>query len=396
MITDNQLISIDVIGQAVRIGKNSASLPLQLEDAIIYRYDDILNIESDKGFTVKCNLQFDICSLELEGWYFGKTAGLLGTMNNEKFDDTVTSQGRFSSSEDEFVKSWALNGCQSTPKYEPPKSLDLNIVNTCDNLFRNKVSYFAPCFPVVDPLPFYTMCLDLLENSFTNFIPTENPSPKGACTAALAYIEVCNMEKTPLRIPDLCIYCELINGTYVNEGVFITMKDEEVPKTTDVVFIVEAKDCNRNLTGEKSMATFVNILSHELQEAGLQNNRFAVVTFGGSKPFDKPRSIVVNNEVFAEAKFVGQFFDHLKVDQNGTNRDIFQAISVASNLVFRPGAAKTFILLPCSQCQSRDMRFDYSSLLQLMLENGITLHILTDQELTFDKSRTGKMFYGEF
>ncbi|MCP5640016.1 hypothetical protein NL289_26010, partial [Klebsiella pneumoniae] len=55
---------------------------------------------------------------------------------------------------------------------------------------------------------------------------------------------------------------------------------------------------------------------------------------------------------------------------------------------------KTFVLLPCSECAEKDMRLDYSSLLQLMLETGIKLHVLTDHELPLEKSRNSKIFYG--
>lgn len=358
--------------------------------------DDVLHIESTKGFSIQCNLQYDICTMQLEGWYFGKTSGLLGTMNNEAFDDTLTSLQQFSNSDDEFVKSWALNGCAQTPRYEEPKVFDFQSVMTCDDMFRNKVSYFASCFSVIDPMPYYSMCIDLMENSFARVVPTRNPSPKGACTAALAYIEVCNNEKTPLRIPDSCIKCELINGTFINEGVFLTMDNGTVPQTTDVVFIVEAKECNKDVISERSMTSLVNLLDAELQAIGLRDNKFAVVAFGGDKPFDKARAVIYDNKVFAEASQLLNRLGHIRVSDDGRNKDIFQALSVASNLNFRPGASKTFVLLPCSECAEKDMRFDYSSLLQLMLENGIKLHVLTDHELPLEKSRTSKIFYGEW
>lgn len=394
LLTDGELIYIDVIGQAVRIG-NSTTLPARLKSTIIYRLDDILYIESEKGFRIQCNLQYDICTMELEGWYFGKTSGLLGTMNNEAFDDTMTSRQQFPNSDDEFTKSWALNGCAQTPKYEAPKVFDFHSVMTCDDMFRNKVSYFAACFPVVDPMPYYQMCIDLMENSFVKVLPTKNPSPKGACTAALAYMEVCNIQKTPLRIPDSCVKCELINGTYLNEGVFVKLEKEDVQNTTDVVFIVEAKVCNRNLNVERSMISLINMIDAELQAVGLKDNKYAAVAFGGEKPFDKARPIIYDNKVFADAASLPHRLAHIQVSDEGKNKDIFHALSVASNLNFRPGASKTFILLPCSECAEKDMRFDYSSLLQLMHENEIKLHVLTDHELPLEKSRASKIFYGE-
>ena len=70
-----------------------------------------------------------------------------------------------------------------------------------------------------------------------------------------------------------------------------------------------------------------------------------MVTYGGLKPFDKPRSVVVNNKVFVDYDKIGPYFDHIKTN-NGTNKDTFDALSAASKLIFRPGASKVFILLP--------------------------------------------------
>lgn len=46
-----------------------------------------------------------------------------------------------------------------------------------------------------------------------------------------------------------------------------------VPKTTDVVFIVEAKSCNHNLVANKNIATIVSALEKAFGEVGLSNAR---------------------------------------------------------------------------------------------------------------------------
>lgn len=67
--------------------------------------------------------------------------------------------------------------------------------------------------------------------------------------------------------------CELINGSYVPEGEFVKIDGDSVPKTSEVVFIVEAKQCNQNITSVKSIATLVTLINTELENAGLKNNR---------------------------------------------------------------------------------------------------------------------------
>lgn len=83
--------------------------------------------------------------------------------------------------------------------------------------------------------------------------------------------------------------------------------------------------------------------------------RYAVVTYGGVPPFDKPRSIVYNKLIFNNAVDIEHHFKHIKTGAGSMN-DTFEALSVASKLIFRPGASKTFILMPCGPCNASNMR----------------------------------------
>lgn len=87
----------------------------------------------------------------------------------------------------------------------------------------------------------------------------------------------------------------------------------------------------------------------------LFSSRYAVIAFGGEPPFDEPYSIVYKNEIFTDYNNVRHYFDHIKTG-NGNSSDISRALKVASDLVFRPGVSKTFILLPCTNCNASDMR----------------------------------------
>lgn len=45
------------------------------------------------------------------------------------------------------------------------------------------------------------------------------------------------------------------------------------PYSADIVFIVEAKECNRQTSMKKHIPVFISILTKELQEMGVKNNR---------------------------------------------------------------------------------------------------------------------------
>ncbi|XP_055389464.1 uncharacterized protein LOC129618631 [Condylostylus longicornis] len=402
LLTDKEHIEIDINADYVKIGNNpSPTLPVKLGDAVIYRDSDVVVIHSEQEFTLNCNLQFDLCWLELGSWYFGQTAGLLGTMNNEPFDDLTKSNGKITTNQNEFIKSWSLNDCQynDNKNYNNKNFINNNnnyndneIIQLCDEFFKKE--YFANCFEFIDPTPFYNMCIDMGSNSITTVLKDNHPAKKGACTAALGYIEACDAMKIPLRVPDKCVHCNLSNGTYVAEGTFITLEADSLPDSADIVFIVEAKPCNHNITQSKNIMTVVSALDKELNDVKMKNNRYSVIAFGGRSPFDKPRNIVHKNKVFtSDINLLKNYFDHINTD-NGSNNDIFGAISIASKSIFRPGVSKIFILLPCSSCSAKDMKFDYASVLQLLQEDGIQLHILMDQEFTFEKHRLNRVFFG--
>uniref|UniRef100_A0A182M2K1 Vitellogenin domain-containing protein n=1 Tax=Anopheles culicifacies TaxID=139723 RepID=A0A182M2K1_9DIPT len=397
LVTDEDTIAIDVFNMSVKINnKEATALPALIgSETEVFQESDLLYVQSQRGFLLACSLRYHLCWLELDGWYFGRVAGLLGTMNNEPFDDRITSTNRYSETDEQFLNSWALPGCSAqvtttnhTSNYYRASN---ELSQLCDMFFVQKLSYFASCFSVVDAAPFYEMCMDLGNNLQPN--RNDNSTDRGACTAALAYIQACMLEDILLRVPDNCISCLLMNGTYVPEGTFVPLRNETVPKAADVVFIIEAKPCNDRFVQTKSINLLVDGIYHELQALNISDILFGVVAFGGSAPFDRAHSIVVGNNVFERHNRLQPFFDHITIG-NGTNEDIFDAIIKASKLVFRPGASKTFILLPCSRCFGSRMRLDFSSLAQLLVENDIKLHILADHDLSFQKSRVSRLFYG--
>lgn len=212
LVADKNVFDVDMVSASIRINRNeTTTLPIQIGDTVIYRDTDILVVRSNNGFELNCNLQFDICWFELSGWYYGKTAGLLGTMNNEIFDDSLASNHVNAQDPITFKNSWALNKCSvqgdeedATPRVEPA-SVSNELLNICDTFFRSKISQFANCFAVVDSLPFYQMCLDMGANSISNFSEGNHPAQKGSCAVALAYIETCSDENVPLRVPDVCV-----------------------------------------------------------------------------------------------------------------------------------------------------------------------------------------------
>lgn len=177
-------------------------MPLKLNDITIARDLDILTITSDTEFSLSCNVQFDLCWFEVSGWYFGKTAGVLGIMNNEIYDEFTTSKNEITKNPTEFTDSWSVEQCRQKMKAVSLKpSVPESVSKVCDYYFKSGM--LSACADTVPIQPFYDICLDLGSNS--NDVRPGHPANKGACTAALAYIEACTSAKIPLRVPDQCV-----------------------------------------------------------------------------------------------------------------------------------------------------------------------------------------------
>lgn len=129
----------------------------------------------------------------------------------------------------------------------------------------------------------------------------------------------------------------------------------------DIVFLMESRSCNVESSQKKLLATLVSSMVNEFKISSIDHQRFAVVTFGGSNEFEQPKSITSNGHVFTSAQNVQTYFNHLR-NGNGTS-DVFTAITIASKLIFKPGAVKIFILSLCSKCEFNllKVRFLYST-----------------------------------
>lgn len=192
---------------AIKIGNETTTLlPSTSGDFLITRELNVVTVTSRLGFKVQCNLEFDVCHFEMSGWYFGKIAGVLGTMNNENFDDLTTSDNEVIESKEKFIKSWITKGNQperDSTNASIDNELQEGLLRNCDTFFKQKTSYFTNCFLTVDSQPFYEMCIQL--GNLPRYQTSSKTMEQASCTSAIAYIDACAGQNVPLRIPDTCI-----------------------------------------------------------------------------------------------------------------------------------------------------------------------------------------------
>ncbi|VVC30431.1 Hypothetical protein CINCED_3A001550 [Cinara cedri] len=382
LLLDTETVSIDLQRKDVRVMPDSIKqLPLQLNDTVIYYENELLVVESEKGLSLICNMNFQYCTFHVSGWYYGKTAGLLGTLNHEPSDDMLSSNGYLEPDLFKFTESWALNenSCGSYLINQRKSPANAHIVNICDSYFKHKTSSLFTCFSVINPSPYYNLCL-------------RNTNRNETCTSATAYSEMCSIENLPVRTPSNCVRCNAGNNSEITEGEFLRFNESQVPQSADIVFIVEAKECNRNFAEKRNVHTMLTMLTKELHDVGMTNNKFSTVFFGGGGFFDEPHSVVINGQVFTSPTLFLQYLSNIQIGKG--NSDVFNAIRFASKLRFRTGHSIIFLLFPCSDCDPSNMMLDYSTVSHVMTEKSIKLHVLMDKPFVMDKSRAGSSLFG--
>lgn len=178
-----------------------AEMPLRVNNATtVARTGNAVRIDSDAGFAVVCDLSHEHCSVSVSGWYYNKMAGLLGTNDNEPWNDLTTVDNSIAESPEKLAYSWTV-GQTCRPNNRAVVQTfdeDSRAYGTCSKYFKNAGSLFRACFRVVDPEPFVKMCV--------NEIPTAD-EPAGEeymCNVAAAYIQECRRHEVHLRMPRMC------------------------------------------------------------------------------------------------------------------------------------------------------------------------------------------------
>ncbi|XP_077043164.1 uncharacterized protein LOC143695376 [Agelaius phoeniceus] len=177
--------------------ENCQVLDQSLENSTMNSRQGINKIEvsDQKGVSVSCDFQYDLCTVTLAGWHHGVSAGLFGTNDNEAGNEWMVPNGSFTDNVKEFTQSWQVNKCSLVQKKEKPCPITAK-QNICKVFFEEPHSLLRNCFKVVEPEPFYTMCTQ---------DTCDSPALGAACSLAAAFVHLCNRNFVPVEIPPQCL-----------------------------------------------------------------------------------------------------------------------------------------------------------------------------------------------
>ncbi|XP_022243893.1 uncharacterized protein LOC106460939 [Limulus polyphemus] len=188
------------------------------------------------------------------------------------------------------------------------------------------------------------------------------------------------------------VQCETYDGTTLLEGETTVIRNMSL-KVADIVFIIEEKACNKDVI--PMLDKLARGVDKSYREKGYTDVRYTVVGFGADGVHGVPHLHTSDGEVFTSIRSIDSAITSLTIGDGPSN--IFHAIRFATGLPFHVGSTKTFVLAKCSTCESEDEKGDYGEILQILLDNEITLHLLMDHEFQMKsaiKSKTANRLLG--
>ncbi|KAG8309601.1 hypothetical protein J6590_081662 [Homalodisca vitripennis] len=369
----------------VLVNGKPADLPAKAGDLHMWR-----NFYSGTGFATwsgimfYCTSHLQSCAFSIDGFYFGKTRGLLGTYNNEPYDDAIIPEGSVGSSTAMFANSWKVNPqCADGVVHEQPAPA----APQCTKLFSGGSS-LRGCFAYANPESFREACNKQVAEA------SGEAKEEAACNIALSYVGYCYyVHFVLIPLPDHCGKCQVGSETlHIGESASV-----KTPQTAaDVVIVVEQLEDNEDIFNNL-ISPLVSTLRNDFKEKGIVDVNFALIGYGA--PDQQWLSVYTFNGEFnkfsgsAENIYFGkeqeiskpklsdklQEIKKILLNEIGFSKPA-QAFQTAFNYPFRPEALKTIVGVMSSGCDSAILPFQTMRLLVHrinLLNSGVVLNMVT-------------------
>ncbi|XP_075141542.1 uncharacterized protein LOC142217247 [Leptodactylus fuscus] len=189
-------VAIDIYpGLKIEENCQNLDLPTFKNGISIKKLANKIEVSNQEGITVQCDNHYDVCSITLEGWQHGISAGLFGTNDNEAGNDLLLPDHTRTNSTHDFSLKWQVDGQCSSGRKKVKACTTAPHHKLCKAFFQGGQSVLRNCFRVVQPGPFYRMCVEDICDS--NEIKT-------ICNLAATYVHLCNRNFVPIELPSQC------------------------------------------------------------------------------------------------------------------------------------------------------------------------------------------------
>ncbi|CAI5641741.1 unnamed protein product [Oreochromis niloticus] len=184
---NNHTINVQRNGQVRTDCSGAVSHTFLTDDGVTVRKaSNAVQVSSQSGMFVSCDLSLELCSFTLDGWLHGVSTGLFGTNDNDAGNDFPMFDGSQAKNLEDFLYTW-----QMKPTCIKPSATAAVSPASCDSLFSSPDSPLSSCFRVVDPSQFMSVC--------------KLSSSRAPCRLAFAFVHLCQQNYIPMEVPVQCM-----------------------------------------------------------------------------------------------------------------------------------------------------------------------------------------------
>ncbi|CAH0386450.1 unnamed protein product [Bemisia tabaci] len=323
----------------VQLNGKPSEYPAFSGELSAWRRYHTVNMRSNAGVMAVCSLNLDACAFHISGYYFDKVRGLLGTLNNEDYDDFTLPNNKISTEAAKFANAYKVGSCADAPEFVHQHASQSS---ECNAFFASDDASLLACKPFVDTAPFREAC----EHS----VSSATDKNAAACKIAAAYVGSCFERNIPVELPETC-------GTPLPIHQSVSVKVPQ--KTADVVVVVEQLEGNQPIF-ENLLTPLISTLTSDFKEKGITDVNFALIGYTsvlhkwpihysskGKLTFDgKPKVFTFAKVPTPEMAntFLKQFHQFIKAAYLELRKtDSFTALYEAYEYPFRADAVKVII-----------------------------------------------------
>jgi hypothetical protein len=178
------------------------NFPVRLKKTVIKKERNNVIVSNNKGLTVTVDPTHGFAIVDIDGYYFGKTQGLLGLYNNEPSDDFRAVTGQNTSSVTAFANGWEVSkDCRSDENFAHTQEARRGspAYALCESYFSSRWSRLSLAYPLVNPEPYFRICLQELAKT-----PDQSTVTDKVCRVAAVYTAVAKREGISLDLPSAC------------------------------------------------------------------------------------------------------------------------------------------------------------------------------------------------
>ncbi|XP_022101695.1 uncharacterized protein LOC110985170 [Acanthaster planci] len=375
-------------GDHVKIGRNNdvyfngevlpKNIPFLSKDKTLKVVYDLpwVNVTSMYGIKVSCNSERPLCTISLSSWYHGKTRGLLGNLDREARTDRIKPNGENATDLVDFINAYETTDrsqCQiSRFNYPVHNILGCNeenrniLTEQCTEFFDNVNSPLQPAFEKLSPTEWRNECINHAEECHD------------ICALTFGYVSLARSKD--IGIIDPCEQCD----DRPRNSVWI---ENKIIYGADIIFTVSENMRFRGQEFLNNLKVLLSNLESTLIGSPMTNNRYGLAAYGGIDVHEGAHSHSIHGQLINTAARMPEGLDGLEF--NGTYpTDAFDAIKLASDYKFRPGAAKVIILIAESERLYEDSKYNLTSIQEFLTRRGITLYVVSNYE-SLQKSYSG-------